>query len=74
MSAVATRDGAALRTRSPQLGESSPTLFEPSRVTLEDVVLGVWEDLRLEGRAECPVCGAEMASSGCARLRGAEVA
>jgi len=50
--------------RAPQLGESA-TLFESPRVTLEDVVLGVWEDLRLEGRAECPVCTAEMTPAGC---------
>jgi hypothetical protein len=65
MSAVATRDGAALDTRAPQLGDSSPKLFEPTRVTLEDLVLGVWEDLRLEGHAECPVCGAELTPAGC---------
>jgi hypothetical protein len=64
MSAVATRDGAERAMRAPQLGESA-TLFEPPRVTLEDIVLGVWEDLRLEGHAECPVCAAEMTPAGC---------
>jgi DnaJ-class molecular chaperone len=54
MSAVATR-----------VREPEPTLFEPSRVTLEDLVLGVWEDLRLEGRAECPVCEAQMQAGSC---------
>ncbi len=68
MSALATRDGAALGLPGPNLGgESSPALFEPSRVTLEDFILGVWEDLRLEGRADCPVCGvAELHRGGCA--------
>jgi hypothetical protein len=65
MSALATRDGVGTAVRARALGEPAPKLFEPSRVTLEDLVLGVWEDLRLEGRAECPVCAAEMAPAGC---------
>ena len=39
--------------------------FEPSEVTLEDSILGVWEALEARGRAECPVCSARIASSGC---------
>ena len=31
---------------------------EPS--TLEDFLLGVWEDLASRGRAECLVCGGEL--------------
>jgi hypothetical protein len=49
----------------PQVGTSAPTLFERDRVTLEDVVLRVWEDLALEGAADCPVCGGSMAPGGC---------
>ncbi len=30
----------------------------PSRLTLEGMILGVWEDLDARGRADCPVCGA----------------
>jgi hypothetical protein len=36
-------------------------LFEPRGVTLEDVVLGAWEELAAGRRAECSVCGAPMA-------------
>jgi DnaJ-class molecular chaperone len=44
----------------------SERLFEPSEVTLEDSVLGVWEALEVQGRAECPVCHGELERGGCA--------
>ena len=35
-------------------------------MTLEDLVLRVWDDLIAEGRAECPVCGGSMSvPTGC---------
>lgn len=45
--------------------DSAARLFEPSGSTLEDIVLGAWEDLRLNGSAECPVCAGELGPSGC---------
>jgi hypothetical protein len=72
MSAVATRRPEAGTIERPQLDASAPTLFERDRVTLEDVVLRVWEDLALEGAAECPVCGGSVAPAGCQRC-GAEL-
>jgi hypothetical protein len=65
MSAVATRSPAAGALERPQPSGSAPTLFERDRVTLEDVVLRVWEDLALAGAADCPVCGGSMAPAGC---------
>ncbi len=44
---------------------SEDRLFEPSEVTLEDTVLGVWEALEAHGRAECPVCSARLIRPGC---------
>jgi DnaJ-class molecular chaperone len=44
----------------------SKRLFEPSEVTLEDSILGVWEALEVRGRAECPVCHGELERGGCA--------
>jgi DnaJ-class molecular chaperone len=44
----------------------SERLFEPSQVTLEDSILGVWEALKVRGRAECPVCHGELERGGCA--------
>jgi len=42
-------------------------LFEPGGPTLEDVVLGAWEELVADGRAECPVCGGALSMlDGCA--------
>jgi DnaJ-class molecular chaperone len=41
-------------------------LFEPSEVTLEEVILGAWEALTAQGRAECPVCHGELERGGCA--------
>jgi tRNA(Ile2) C34 agmatinyltransferase TiaS len=64
MTAVATRPATGATER-PQPDRSAPTLFERDRVTLEDVVLRVWEDLALEGAAYCPVCGGSMAPAGC---------
>ncbi|MEK6276948.1 MAG: hypothetical protein AABM29_02915 [Actinomycetota bacterium] len=39
-------------------------LFEPGGSTLEDVILGAWEDLAAGGPAECPVCGGRMRPAG----------
>jgi hypothetical protein len=48
------------------LAEHSAQLpFEPAGSTLEDVILGAWEDLALHRRAECPVCGSELVPAGC---------
>jgi DnaJ-class molecular chaperone len=50
----------------PQKEGSAQRLFKPSEVTLEDVVLGAWEALRRDGRADCPVCSGELEPGGCA--------
>ncbi len=48
------------------MGRSATRLFESSGWTLEDVILGVWEDLSAGNPAECPVChGRIRVSSGC---------
>jgi hypothetical protein len=49
----------------PRGKSSEHRLFEPSEVTLEDSILGAWEALEARGRAECPVCSAELAAGGC---------
>ena len=73
MSAVATRTSGNRRPRAAAAERSrAPTLFERDRVTLEDIVLKVWEDLALAGAADCPVCGGSMAPAGCQRC-GAEL-
>jgi hypothetical protein len=63
---------AAVATREPAVAERPPArtpeerLFEPGGWTLEDVVLGLWDELVTSGRAECPVCGGSIApSAGC---------
>ena len=40
-------------------------LFEPAGSTLEDIVLGAWEDLAARGSTECLVCGGELEFAGC---------
>jgi DnaJ-class molecular chaperone len=55
----------AVVVRRPQEKGSAQRLFEPSEVTLEDMVLGAWEALRSEGRADCPVCSGELEPTGC---------
>ena len=49
----------------PQTEPSARKLFQPAGSTLEDVVLETWEDLALNGRADCPVCGDALSSHGC---------
>ena len=49
----------------PQLQPTAPRLFESAGSTLEDLVLGAWEDLAVNGRARCPVCGGDTSPSGC---------
>jgi DnaJ-class molecular chaperone len=46
--------------------EEEARLFEPSEVTLEDLILGAWEALTAHGRAQCPVCHGELERGGCA--------
>ena len=58
MTAVATETRDRASTESQP--ERSTRLFEPGGPTLEDVVLGAWEELVADGRAECPVCGSAM--------------
>jgi DnaJ-class molecular chaperone len=55
----------ALAAEAPAPAMSAARLFEPSEVTLEESILGAWEALTARGRAECPVCHGELATSGC---------
>ncbi len=71
MTAVATGER-ALAER-PPTEAPVPKLFEPGGLTLEDVVLGVWEDLAARGRAECPVCGGSLATAGGCDTCGSEL-
>jgi hypothetical protein len=71
--AVATREPVAVDQKAgsaePPADSAKPgpvRLFEPSGATLEDFVLEAWEDLVVQGRVECPVCGGAMSAvSGC---------
>ena len=69
MAAVATGAREAFLTHPPRAERSAPRLFEPAgghEVSLEDSILGVWEDLVATARAECPVCGGRLRrDSGC---------
>jgi hypothetical protein len=69
VSAVATSGREAFLTHPPTAERSAPRLFEPAggrEVSLEDSILGVWEDLVATARAECPVCGGRLhRESGC---------
>jgi hypothetical protein len=66
MSALATQERRYMQRSMP--GLSTPNLFDavdPSRSSLEDVVLGSWTDLISAGRASCPVCGGDLHPVGC---------
>ena len=64
MTALATRIapdvGGSDEPLAPQAERSDERPFEPDGPTLEDAVLGVWEELVADGRAECPACGSAM--------------
>jgi tRNA(Ile2) C34 agmatinyltransferase TiaS len=57
----------------PPAETPAPRLFEPGGITLEEVVLGVWEDLVAEGRGACPVCGGSLSAAGGCESCGAEL-
>ena len=57
MSPVATSDRPARVSDPPAAARSAPRLFRSGEISLEDLVLGAWEGLARDGRAECPVCG-----------------
>ena len=64
MSAVATKAEHAIRRT--DLARDAQHLFESSGSTLEDRILGAWEDLAATGRAQCPVCSGEVLTpAGC---------
>ena len=48
-------------------------LFESRGLTLEDVVLGAWEDLVAGSPAECPVCGGSLRAAGGCKSCGADL-
>ena len=65
MGPVATSEAPEL-IRQPMTERSAMRLFEPTGLTLEDVVLDAWEDLVAGSPAECPVCGGRLrAAAGC---------
>ena len=53
---IAVATGSAPTIKHSELARSAQRLFESSGSTLEDSILGAWEDLAANGRAECPVC------------------
>jgi hypothetical protein len=63
VSAVATRERPA-ETERPQRDDQRVPLFDDG-LTLEDRILGVWEELVVEGSARCPVCGGSISPDGC---------
>jgi hypothetical protein len=54
----------AIRRCTPEATERSlfdePMGGERNRMTLEDLIAGVWEGLAARGTSSCPVCGAAM--------------
>jgi hypothetical protein len=65
VSAVAT---SPVRVDDPPATARPPSrLFEPpgGEVSLEESILGVWEDLARHGKAGCPVCGGRINAAGC---------
>ena len=64
MSSTATATPASELAIDAMTERSAMRLFEPHGLTLEDTVLGAWEDLVAGAHAECPVCGGTMRAAG----------
>jgi tRNA(Ile2) C34 agmatinyltransferase TiaS len=62
--ATATREDRLTSPESSVRRGSLQALFESGDVTLEEAILGIWEDLAERGRATCPVCGGHLRSAG----------
>lgn len=60
---------AVMTRQPPQARRLAPQLFEPELEsegsTLEEAILGVWEDLTDAACAECPVCGGTLVPEAC---------
>ena len=58
MSATATRAPGLARERGPEAGQLRARLFEPrpGSPSLEDLIVGTWDELVSSGSASCPVC------------------
>jgi hypothetical protein len=68
MSATAISERALPRERVVTEGQARPR-FEPrtGSLSLDDLIVGTWDDLTLSGSAACPVCRRRMErTSGCA--------
>jgi DnaJ-class molecular chaperone len=73
VAAVASPPGAATKQAQAPRPQA---LFEGGSATLEEAILGVWQELVAEGRARCPVCGDAMDaadSAGACEACGAEL-
>jgi hypothetical protein len=64
MSAVASPERSSAGLERPQRDTYDAPLFDDG-FTLEDRILGVWEDVVVEGSADCPVCGGSISPDGC---------
>jgi len=69
------REGSALRGRSAEdalrrRSATCPARSGGGRLTLEQKLDSVWEGLRADGAAECPVCGGHMEGLEHARCTG----
>ncbi|MGI8632998.1 MAG: hypothetical protein ACR2NA_10705 [Solirubrobacterales bacterium] len=62
---AAVLDPPRVRPSVPDTGHGAHHLFDPAGQTLEELILGAWEDLSVTGRAACPVCRAATAADGC---------
>ena len=51
--------------RAERVGAGRSGHGRPPRLTLEDLVLNVWEDLGEGGLADCPVCRGPLEATGC---------
>lgn len=65
MGAIATtsaRPRNARERRRPLPRQHGVRLFERGRATLDDRITALWAQLVVSGKADCPVCGTEVAA------------
>ena len=75
MSATATRTPLRTRERDAAPGQFRARLFEPraGSPSLEDLIVGTWDELVASGSAACPVCRAQIGRAASCESCGSEL-
>ena len=74
MGPVATSHAPLARREAEAAEPSTPRLFEPQGLTLEDRIVAAWDELSAAGHVTCPICSGQMSRTGGCEECGSELA